>query len=657
MSLHALLIGLLALFWLPLAQDNGLSLSARAGYDGLYREGAATPLVVSVRNDGPAIEGEIRVAAGGATPGDPVIYSAPVSLPTQSEKRIVLYVHLPSFTGDVPVQLVSDGEVVAEAETGQLSAVLRGNLFYGVVTPDPGSLAFLETVRGGRPDADVAFLDLADLPDVSPAWDALDLLVLDDVDTARLTAGQLDALWAWLENGGELVVTGGPGGPKTAAGLADLLPVNVTGVQSVADLPALADYAGSAPPSAGPYVVTTSTLREGETLIHQDGLPLLARRQMGRGGVTFLALDPKLPPLAGWSGQTAIWEAIVDGLPVTPPWGHGVLDGYSAVQAVSVIPGLSLPSVGQLFLFLFVYTLVIGPVNYLILRRLNRRELAWVTIPLLVLLFSAATYFTGFRARGGDAMLNQMAVAYGSIEADRVRTQTVFGLYSPRRARFDLALPYDSSAFPFTEGFGIVASSNNLEAIVRAGDLALNGIRTDTGQIATFIAEAHLPRPALSATARPDESGAVEVTVRNDGAATLENAVILYQQQQIPLGNLASGAETSTRLTTTAAPATIGPATPTPDPLFIAGPVMINPLINDPSAILGTSDYFNDPKVYPRWQLLQALNSYSDMVSPPAGTITLGGWLNEAAQVVDGGDTALTRSAVTLVLLEIPVQR
>ena len=299
---------LLAFLWLaalllrPTAQDDGLTLSARAGFDGLFKESAAVPVVVSARNDGPLIEGEIRVAVD-SSDGGQVIYTAPISLPTGSDKRVTLYVHALPFAGDLTVQLVSGATVVAAVETNALNMTPRDDLLYGVVTADPGGLAFLETVTGGRTGADVAFLDLADLPDVSIAWRALDVLVLDDVDTSRLTAGQLTALRAWAENGGQLVVTGGPGGPKTAAAVADLLPVTVGGVESADDLPALRAFGGAPFAAPGPYTLTGSSLRAGELLIHEDGLPVLAHTPLGLGGVTFLALDPKLAPLAGWVGH------------------------------------------------------------------------------------------------------------------------------------------------------------------------------------------------------------------------------------------------------------------------------------------------------------------------------------------------------------------
>jgi hypothetical protein len=441
--------------------------------------------------------------------------------------------------------------------------------------------------------------------------------------------------------------------------VADLLPVTVGGVESAGDLPALRAFGGAPFAAPGPYTLTGSSLRAGELLIHEDGLPILAYTPLGRGVVTFLALDPKLAPLAGWSGQSALWERIAALSPARGPWSGGIQDGYTATQAVGSIPGLRLPSVWQLLLFLFAYTLIIGPINFLVLRRLRRRELAWVTIPVLVLLFSAITFFTGFRTRGGATVLNEMSVAYGSIDAERVRTQSIVGLYSPRRGRYDLSLPYDTTAVPFGDGFGGVAGAGNVAAIARAGDLALRDVRADTGEVVTFLIDAHRPRPPLSAEAQlVDDGRAVAVTLRNEGETLLEDAVIVYGDQQLQLGDVAAGETRETRLPL--ASAALPGATPTPDPLFSAGVVLPNPLINDPTFILGTVDYFNDPQAYPRWQLLQSLYAYSETgplpAADPTEMVTLAGWLPTGGQAIDAGDAATTRSTVTLVLLEVPVR-
>lgn len=654
MILRLLFIWFLGLAATPAAQDNPLRLSTQAGYDGLYEGAAALPVVVSATNSGPAVEGELRVVTSNA--GQTLVYSAPISLPAGADKRMPFVVYLPPFAEDLDVQLVVDGQTVAQTSSNRLRSVGDDTLFYGVITPDVGGLAFLETIPGDRTDAAVAFVTLADLPEVSSAWDGLDVLVVDDTDTSRLTAGQRSALRAWVESGGQLVVSGGPGGPRTAAGLADLLPVAVDGVTSVPDLPALSEYAGLPFDDAGPFVIPTSRpVVGGETVIDQAGLPLLARRDMGRGQVIFLALDPKLAPLAGWAGGAALWDEIAAGAPGRPPWAVGIQDGYAAMQSVAYIPGLRLPSTSQLLVFLIAYTVIIGPINYLILRRLKRRELAWITIPALILLFSAATFLTSFRTRGSEISLNEMTVAFGSAEAERLRAQTILGLYSPRRAQHDVGLPYDSSAFPFQESFGALLGASNLDRIERAAALTLRGVRTDTGQVAAFIVESHPARPSIAATATPaDEGRAVEVTVRNDAAETLEDAVLIHGMEQTALGDLAPGAQTTVLLTPSAVP-----LSPTPDPLFPTAVTIPNPMVNDPSLILGTTEFYNDRQAYPRWQLIQSFYT-GDLTHPaavpdPAELVTLAGWLPGEPLADLAGEMAV-RNGATLLLLEIPVR-
>lgn len=637
------------------AQDSPLQLRVQAGYDGLYEESLAVPIVVDAANDGAPVEGELQVAA--ASGGDELIFSAPISLPTGADKRVPLVVYLPPFTDEVSVRLVMDGETIGTARSNQLRNVGNDTLLYGVVTPDMGGLAFLETIPGPRADAAVAFLTPADLPEVSSAWNALDVLVLDDTDTSRLSASQQSALLAWVESGGQLIVTGGPGGPATAAGVAELLPVTVEGITSKPDLPALRDDAGMPFDSAGPFVVTTSRPIAGsETIIEQDGLPLLAQRTLGRGRVIFLALDPKLAPLAGWAGGAALWGDIAAGASVLPPWAGSIRDGYAAMQSVAAIPGLRLPSTGQLLFFLAVYALIIGPINYQILRRLKRRELAWVTIPVLILIFSAATFLTGFRTRGDTVTLNEMSIAFGSAQAARLRAQTVLGLYSPRRAQHDVALPYDASAFPFQENFGSLLAGSNLASIERAANLTLRGVRTDTGQMAAFIVESHPPRPPVEATATlVDDGRAVEVVVRNGAAQTLEDAVLIYGSTQTGLGDLAPGAQTSARLILSTVP-----IQPTPDPLFPAATFITDPLLNDPSLILGTPDFYSDPQAYPRWQLLQSRYTgempLQATVPDPREVVTLGGWLSGGLPEMTATTASSESAGATLLLLEIPVR-
>ena len=83
-------------------------------------------------------------------------------------------------------------------------------------------------------------------------------------------------------------------------------------------------------------------------------------------------------------------------------------------------------------------------------------------------------------------------------------------------------------------------------------------------------------------------------------------------------------------------------------------------LMHHADLILGTTDYYNDPIAYPRWQFLQAIESsptgLSSNILQDNEVITLIAWSDDVLLDVslDENDAPPT-SSTTLYLLEIPI--
>ena len=60
----------------------------------------------------------------------------------------------------------------------------------------------------------------------------------------------------------------------------------------------------------------------------------------------------------------------------------------SLLSALSKAPQLRMPPVSRIAWFLALYVFFLVPLNYAVLRLIDRRELAWVTIPVIVVAFS-----------------------------------------------------------------------------------------------------------------------------------------------------------------------------------------------------------------------------------------------------------------------------
>jgi hypothetical protein len=117
--------------------------------------------------------------------------------------------------------------------------------------------------------------------------------------------------------------------------------------------------------------------------------------------------------------------------------------------ALSNLPSLDLPSIRGLGALLVIYVVLVGPVNYLVLRWQGRLHWAWVTIPLVTLVFSAGAFGLGYALRGSDLILNKIAIV--ELRPDGIAgVNSYLGLFSPARQSYEIEV----------KGIGLLAPLN-----------------------------------------------------------------------------------------------------------------------------------------------------------------------------------------------------
>lgn len=645
--------------------ELGIALTARVGFDGYYKKKSWLPVTVLVSNDGPAVEGEIVVQGRGET-----TYRAPISLPNQSRKRIRLNVYNSGLDTDFRVQILNeDGSVVGLVRTNVIPLPTSDSLLYGVISSQPDAFEFLEKIEGGRTDVGVAFLDIVELPENPALWRDLDLLIINDVDSNQLTAPQRDALAVWVLQGGQLIVTGGASWQKTTGAFHDLLPVEVTGSRSASVLPAFAAQIGQPYRDEGPYVIAESRLVDGRSLFNEEGLPILARRSLGRGATYFMALDPRFAPLVDWNGSDDLWETIARRTPRQAFWEQGFIVDQEISDAVSGLPSLKLPPVLLLIGFVLLYIVFIGPANFIYLRSINRGERAWLTIPAIIAVFTITAYLMGLQFKGNSVLVNQMAVVTGLAGNETGQVEAAVGVYSPRRGSYDVIFEDDVVTRPLSDG----SFSDTDLTIVHDTAVKLENTIIDVGEIGTYGARAVRPLPDIQAvvTANPETPGVI-VTVTNNSGQTIENAGVyignnFIANDFVSFGTIEPGETVSKPISQRAILAEqIKEAVEDGVHDYQAYDSTVSgtsssyqsaPFESYYSDILGVSSYYGDSVYFPRYELLESLfdNYGQEVVYEPIYKITLVGWTTQSQLDVqiDGG--RFEESGVTLYFLEIPV--
>jgi hypothetical protein len=318
---------------------------------------------------------------------------------------------------------------------------------------------------------------IAQMPDLWFGYETVDLVVLTtgskelldqlltDTGTARFSA-----LAEWVRRGGKLIVSVGSNHQEVARLFAKvpLLDCKITGSNTLTESPALRVWSDLRMPplrklevallEPGPSTVTLlSEELEGGG---KKKRPLVVQGSYGLGMVAYIAFDVDTPPLTTWEGQTAFWHRCLNEL--TPrlsdgnPNPNAALAGQPQLGMFQDRPELAtelqralddfgdIPTIPFYWVALFIvfYILLVGPIDYFILKKLFKRlELTWVTFPLTVILISVAAYFIAYAVKGDDRRVNKVDL----VEIDLHQPKQVYGtswftLFSPRIQNYTLGI-------------------------------------------------------------------------------------------------------------------------------------------------------------------------------------------------------------------------
>ncbi len=542
------------------AQGPAPEIQAEAAFDGNFKYGEWLPVWVNLTNQGADVDGEVRVKVQRSFAA--TTFAVPVSLPSGARKRVPVYILPNNFTREVEVQYVAEGQALASQ---RVTVRPQPNISFlvGIAAPRQGAISQIQGIELPGATRPLVLFDfsLASLPDRVEGLRSLDVLILNEVDTSSLTPDQLEALETWVRAGGRLVLGGGAGARQVVSGLPESLlplrPVDSLELET-ANLESLAGFAGVDPVlTPGPFLAATGSLLQGEVLAGSPQLPLVVERRLGGGAVDFIALDLSAAPFEGWSGTAAFWEALLspgaaypDGIP--PDMSPRQLRSSSMPYALSNMPVLDLPSVRSLSLLLVFYILLVGPVNYLLLRWRKRLHWAWITIPLVTVIFSAGAFSLGYSLRGSDIIVNKIAMVE-LAESGLARVTTYLGLFSPGSQAYEVAVEGDSLLSPvagYDDPWAPVPSGGAASEMVfvQGEPGEVRGLTVDQWSLQSFMSEDVWPDFGELTADLTVKEGVITGTVRNDTSFTLTDAVIVLRRQFVRIGDLGPGQEAEVNL-------------------------------------------------------------------------------------------------------------
>lgn len=447
------------------------------GFGGTYKVGVWTPVEVELAAGDQAVSGTVVLATPDvddvmtevATPGT-------VSLVPGQKTKVRLFARFGAVQSVlratfVPVQ--SDLPPVSRQWDYRLEGSNRlppainsqRSLIIGV-GPEIGlnDMAAMHRRADGQSRLAVAQLpDTSGLPEAWYGYEGVDWLVLATSDPSVVTslnAAQLTAIRRWVELGGRLVILAGRETPTVFASgqpLAELAPAQWSGQFTTLRRSAeLENYVGEI---VDPLLVPGGELNvpllastSGIVEVQQANAPLIVRAGRGFGEVVVVALDLDQPPLAEWDSRERFLSVLLAmsarGTRESAREGgsriahSGITDLSGQLQgALDQFRGVSYVPFVLIALLVLAYILLIGPGDYLFVRKLlGRMSATWVTFPLLVIISSVAAYAFAHWTKGDRLRLNQVDLVDFDLATSRVRGTSWAHVFSPEMAAYDMTL-------------------------------------------------------------------------------------------------------------------------------------------------------------------------------------------------------------------------
>lgn len=429
--------------------------------------GSWVPFRISLANQGPPITGRLIVHCESSPSPNPQVreYIKEIQLPTGSRQLHEIAAFLNS--GENPIVRIQTGDlVIAETRiTVERSYGMSDQLEIAVIDADSTTLnniSSAEVIRGsnrapfkiaassqapsadspplvasppplpqrqqgprgrfgpgfGRPVfvAHPTVVAAEDLPREFISYDQLDAVVIGDAPLNQLTDEQARALRLWVGSGGLLIVTGAADVVGLRAiGLGPILPVRPEATAISASLPELNKVYGSFNSSDRLAVMMARSEPDARVLIGAEDKPIVAERNYGSGLIRFVAINPKIGPYRAWSGAKDLWTDLLlpaaESKPKHTNWitfgrrGNSSSNRWGVQGFLFHLAEIAPPSPRYVLLFLLAYVLALGPINYLVLRWKRKTDLAWLTIPAVVVSFAIVSVTVAQIGRGAASII------------------------------------------------------------------------------------------------------------------------------------------------------------------------------------------------------------------------------------------------------------
>jgi hypothetical protein len=421
----SILLSLFAMTAMPVnaAESVNIKVTLDEGIDGKVKRGKGFPLVIHLENNDEAFSGDVLIRYNPSYNSGGVV-ALRVELPEGSTKSYQVslpgMVEDPSSYGPNATSITlykgswkNGTEVNFKGDKTIKPRLIEANTtFIGVLSENYDRLKELRTLPSLN--SQMVPLTEKEIPKQGLGLEMIDYLVVDEFALSSLDEQQQQAIKEWISLGGVLVAGASPDAAGSYGQLYTMLPMKPE-TESKGTTQFL-DISKTEKPPFEELPLFTGAVEKGAEILQKSGqLPVVVKKEYGSGAILQTSFSLGDQPLSNWLGYSTWFKNFLTqggtGHTFSQQFGQDFYDRlyWEFVEANEYFPSSNY-TITQLMLIILVYIVIIVPVLYFFLRKIDKREHSWWIIPSLAVLMTIIVFGLGAKDRIAEPQLNQMGV-------------------------------------------------------------------------------------------------------------------------------------------------------------------------------------------------------------------------------------------------------
>lgn len=476
-------------------KDSDLTVVVDYGYDQYAKYGRYMCVTAAITNNGKDFTGWVQVMVPKTK--NNVVYRRKVKVAAKETTKVSLSLPVMDDTGYLQFILADKNGTTIGEKKYKLKIGNYENLAYvGVLSNASEDLEYLKDF-GTR----VFYLNENTLSDDYKALDLLDIIVINQYDTGLLSNNQIKALEKWVMNGGTLVIGTGEYSKDTLAKLDNIFSIAAKGnpvkeeitfglnqetlqdlkqdivdyeeerkifLESIKDRNEMLKAYGNDTIPIDTTVfqrwskeelgnlniekinkeITDLWMKDSSAVTAEGTNKLMQVSSFGHGKVQLFSFDLGLNKEHKTMGL-AILNEISKNMSNTKITQleeeyYGSYLNYGVFNSMSYTNAKEIPKVAKYIIIIAIYIFTIGPVTFILLRKLDRRSLIWAVVPVTAIVFTLIVYFAG-----SDTRIDEPYAGYVKLldfqDNNKVKEEFYFALTAPSNQMYSVPVdnPYD----------------------------------------------------------------------------------------------------------------------------------------------------------------------------------------------------------------------